>query len=282
MIGAHDRGVCVNWSHLISEISKFGEIVSFEIFLPYYCFPGYVSELEKIITCIRHAKPVATLEGVFDKDVTDSHIARVAISLLSDKKASPDTLVIGSGDHYFAPIAELFEKNKKKVVFFSCESSAMHHMLEKSINGEKRDTFFIMEEDHNFTYKFKSFKIFEDELRMLTAMLLNENQTSKISPDNRLFRLVKYAHDFIDKNGRRFDKFNDLIDELKISHKREINIRWTYHENDWQYKAVAEMLSGNYIEGDYLPALVRVDDDGLVWHEIDRQSHLSKAIVGIS
>lgn len=281
MIGVHDNGRCVNWVELINKISQYGEITIFDIFLPFYLIPGYMTEMEKILEIVPHAKLIATSEGLFCKDVTDNHMGHVAISLLDDKKATPDILVIGSGDHHFAPIAELFESHGKKVIFFAYDKSTIHHTLEKSVNKGKRDVLFLADPILNLTNKLNSFKIFEDELRMLTQMLLNKEHHKKIQSNDRLFQLVAYAYNLARDLSKRRLKFREIVEEIKSSHKRERNVRGIYHKNDQQYGAIIQMLAGHYIDGDYMPALVKIDDEGFVWYEIDRQSHLALAIESI-
>ncbi|MBI5045691.1 MAG: NYN domain-containing protein [Candidatus Niyogibacteria bacterium] len=266
-----ERGMSIRWDALISEFSKRGYLSQFLIFMPYHCVPGNMSEIKEILRAIPYAMPVLTTEGMRDDDVTDEHIYSVAVSFLSDPETAPDILVIGSGDHYFAPLADLYEEYGKKVIIVSSmKQNTFKGLLRGSQTESFRDIIFLMKDEalenaSPWVYKNDSQQVMEDEIRLLSRMIMREGKIFAKLRKNSYFQLVLTAYKLAEE--MKSFNFKDFTEELRNTHKGFCGMKESYHDKDEIYSFVLQMLAGSYIEDGRHPALLVNRNAGYTWFE---------------
>ena len=279
-IPVKERGMSIRWDVLVSAFLNHGHISHFLVFMPYHCMPGCMSEIKEILRAIPYAMPVLTTEGMRDESVTDEHIYSVAASFLFDPETAPDVLVIGSGDHYFAPLADMYEANGKKVIVVSSmRQNTFRGLLTKLQAGGFRESLLLMKDDaldhaSPWVYKNGIQQIMEDEIRLLSRMIMHEDGTFSELNKNSYFQLAKMAYELA-ADKKNFS-FRDFTEDLRNTHKGVCGLKESYHDKDEAYGLILQMLAGSYIEGGQSSALSVKHNAGYTWFEFVPGSDFGK------
>lgn len=281
-IPVKERGMSIRWDALVSEFSNRGHISQFLVFMPYHCLPGNMSEIKEILRAIPYALPVLTTEGMRDENVTDEHIYSVAASFLSDPKTAPDILVIGSGDHYFAPLADMYEANGKEVIVVSSmRQNTFRGLLTNFQASSFRESLLLMKDDaldhaSPWAYKNDIQLAMEDEIRLLSRMITHEDGIFSGLNKNSYFQLVKMAYELA--ADKRTFSFRDFTEDLRNTHKGVCGLKESYHDKDEIYGFILQMLAGSYIEDGQSPALSVKHNAGYTWFEFVPESDFGKRL----